>query len=47
MVEAGPVEATLVGNLAAQFLAQGKLNDWEEAKDAVSQSIPSVRYTPT
>lgn len=38
VVEAGPAEATLVGNLAVQFLAQGRFADHAEMLCAVDRS---------
>ncbi len=38
-VLAGPVEATVMGNLGAQFLAQGACPHWKEVYEAVDRSV--------
>lgn len=45
-VVAGPSEATVLGNLAVQFLAQGAFKDREEMDAAVSRSANSSRFEP-
>ena len=46
-VKAGPPEATVLGNLAAQFLSQGVLPDWDAAFQVVDRSIDRTHYDPT
>jgi rhamnulokinase len=46
-VLAGPVEATAVGNLAAQAMALGELSSLDEAREAVRASFEPVVYEPT
>jgi len=43
-VIAGPAEVTVLGNLAAQFLAAGEFGSWDEAYRAVEVSEASVKY---
>jgi rhamnulokinase len=38
VVRAGPAEATVMGNLGTQFLAQGELADWDAAYAAIKRS---------
>ncbi|MDE5680650.1 MAG: rhamnulokinase, partial [Lachnospiraceae bacterium] len=45
-VYAGPVEATAIGNIAAQMIASGELADLQEARHVIRQSFPIVQYTP-
>ena len=45
-VLAGPVEATAVGNLAAQAMALGELASLDEAREAVRASFDPVVYEP-
>lgn len=45
-VLAGPVEATAVGNIAAQMIARGELRDLGDARDCISRSFPIVTYEP-
>ncbi|MDE5803632.1 MAG: rhamnulokinase [Lachnospiraceae bacterium] len=45
-VYAGPVEATAIGNIAAQMIAAGELADLQEARHVIGQSFPIVQYTP-
>ena len=46
-VSAGPVEATVLGNLVTQFLAQGELADWPEVYNCVGLSVSTQKYSPT
>lgn len=46
-VLAGPVEATVLGNLAMQFLASGHFADKDEMQAAVERSAGVVEYRPT
>ena len=45
-VEAGPVEASAVGNLLVQLHATGQVGDREEMGAVVAGSFPSRRYQP-
>ncbi|MBC8065407.1 MAG: hypothetical protein H7Y17_11285 [Chlorobia bacterium] len=45
-VIAGPVEATVLGNLALQFLAAGHFSSAEEMAQAVERSAGVVEYQP-
>lgn len=45
-VYAGPVEATAIGNLCAQMIAAGELNDLEDARTCVGQSFEIRQYQP-
>lgn len=45
-VIAGPVEATAIGNLAAQLIALGEVKDVSQARLLVSRSFPLQVYTP-
>lgn len=45
-VLAGPVEATVYGNLVLQLLALGKLKDLTEAREVIRRSDKAVRFTP-
>lgn len=44
MVYAGPTEATAIGNLAAQMLADGALADLQEARSCIFKSFEIVTY---
>jgi rhamnulokinase len=46
-VIAGPVEATAIGNLLVQILADGGLRDLQEARELVRSAVPVRRYEPT
>ncbi len=45
-VFAGPTEATAVGNLCAQMIAGGELQDLTAARECVFQSFPIAEYRP-
>ena len=45
-VQAGPVEATALGNLAVQFMALGAVRDIHEARAIVQRSEESYTYFP-
>ena len=45
-VVAGPVEATALGNIAAQFIANGVLRDIPHARDVIRKSSQTKVYTP-
>lgn len=46
-VEAGPVEATVLGNVAVQLAAQGELKGRREIRRVISASQETVAYLPT
>ena len=46
-VTAGPVEATVLGNVALQLLASGQIKDIAEARRIIGQSPDIVKYEPT
>jgi rhamnulokinase len=41
---AGPMEATAIGNLAAQLIAKGVLSNLQEARDCIRQSFEVKEY---
>lgn len=45
-VVAGPVEATVFGNVAMQFIAGGEIADISEARKVIADSQPLITYTP-
>ena len=45
-VEAGPIEATVLGNIAVQLIASGALRDVAEAREVVARSETVRTYTP-
>lgn len=45
-VFAGPVEATAIGNIAAQFLALGDIEDIKEARNIIKHSFEVKKYMP-
>jgi len=45
-VKAGPVEATVIGNIATQFMALGDIKDINEARDIIAASFPVTEYLP-
>lgn len=45
-VVAGPVESTVLGNLALQFWTQGVFQDVRDLERAISASFTTVRYSP-
>jgi len=45
-VRAGPVEATAIGNLVVQALADGRFRDIEEARDYLRETEPAHEYAP-
>lgn len=45
-VYAGPVEATVLGNLAVQMIAMGELRDVKEARKLIAASLPVQVYLP-
>lgn len=45
-VTAGPVEATVIGNIATQFMALGHIKSIEEARGIIADSFPIEHYAP-
>ncbi len=45
-VFAGPIEATVMGNIAVQMIALGELSGIEEARDVIAASIEPAIYEP-
>ena len=45
-VVAGPVEATVMGNLSVQFIALGEIKDIPQARQVIANSAETVTYTP-
>lgn len=45
-VTAGPVEATVIGNIAAQLMALGHIESIEQARDIIARSFPIKTYAP-
>ncbi len=45
-VYAGPVEATVLGNLSAQMIAMGAVKDVDEARKIIADSFPMETYLP-
>jgi rhamnulokinase len=45
-VRAGPVEATAIGNVAAQAMAAGELADVAQVRELVAASFPITTYEP-
>ncbi|WP_308417915.1 FGGY-family carbohydrate kinase [Halalkalibacter okhensis] len=43
-VYAGPVEATAIGNLIAQLIALGEIQDIDEARTMINQSFEVKKY---
>ncbi len=46
VVEAGPVEATSIGNVLVQAMASGAIKDLDEARKIVKNSFDITRYEP-
>lgn len=45
-VYAGPVEATAIGNIAAQLMALGEIQDIQEARSIIKDSFEVKKYIP-
>jgi rhamnulokinase len=45
-VEAGPVEATAIGNLLVQAVATGHVASLAEGRELVRRSFPTTTYDP-
>src|SRR5690606_15720457 len=46
-VWAGPAEASSIGNLAVQWIAQGAFADIWEARHVIRESFPVTEYIPS
>ncbi|GEM_PF-2797211 len=46
-VVAGPVEATVMGNLVMQALLDGSIASLDDVRDMIALSFQTKRYTPT
>jgi rhamnulokinase len=46
VVEAGPVEATSIGNIVVQAMAMGAIKDLNEGREVVKNSFDITRYEP-
>lgn len=45
-VKAGPIEATVLGNLAVQLISHGEIKDIKEAREIIASSENVVTYVP-
>jgi sugar (pentulose or hexulose) kinase len=45
-VYAGPVEATAIGNIAAQMMSQGEIKNLKEAREVIKNSFEVIAYEP-
>ena len=45
-VSAGPVEATVLGNIAVQLMAAGEIKDLKDARKIINNSQKIDRYSP-
>ncbi len=45
-VKAGPIEATVLGNLAVQLISHGEIKDIKEAREIIASSENVVTYIP-
>ena len=46
-VTAGPIEATVLGNIAMQLIANGQIRDVDEARQIIARSEKVLNYQPT
>ena len=46
-VTAGPIEATVLGNIAMQLIANGQIRDMDEARQIIARSEKVLNYQPT
>jgi rhamnulokinase len=46
VVIAGPIEATAIGNIAVQLIANGEFKNIDEARNAIKKSFPTDIYEP-
>ena len=46
VVEAGPVEATSIGNVIVQAMAVGAIKDLKEGREIIKNSFDIARYEP-
>ncbi|MFS1093868.1 rhamnulokinase, partial [Enterococcus faecalis] len=44
--EAGPSEATAIGNVAMQMLSTGQFSNIEQARNVIKQSFPCETFYP-
>ena len=45
-VIAGPVEASVIGNILAQLIGLGEVRDLKEGRELVKKSFPQITYLP-
>lgn len=45
-VSAGPVEATVLGNIAVQLIAKREIENLEQAREIIRNSLDVLRYSP-
>ena len=45
-ISAGPIEATVLGNIAVQLIASGEIKDLQEAREIISNSQDIDKYLP-
>ena len=45
-VEAGPIEATVLGNVAIQLMSSGDIGSIEEARNLIAESQDILHYAP-
>ena len=45
-VSAGPIEATVLGNIAVQLMAAGEIRDLQQARQIIARSGSVTRYVP-
>jgi sugar (pentulose or hexulose) kinase len=45
-VYSGPIEATALGNIAVQMMAQGEISSLEEAREIIADSFELLCYEP-
>lgn len=46
-VLAGPIEATVMGNIMVCLIAEGEVKDLAEGREMIARSVPLATYTPT
>ena len=46
-VSAGPIEATVLGNIAIQLMARNEIKDLKEARQIIKNSQDIINYYPT
>jgi rhamnulokinase/L-fuculokinase len=45
-VQAGPVEATAIGNIIVQLVARGEISNLSEGRKVVKASFDTLKYLP-